>query len=160
VPFLELVLGIRRYGRLHPVPVSEEEPDNRATHALIGGFADRLPPQIGRDIVAVKAEDHYLRVYTRLGDALVLYRLGDAIAELERAGVDGLRTHRSFWVARAAVTSIIIEDRSLALRTFSGLVVPVSQTYKESVRRAGFATATRSEDADRPGAPGPRVKTA
>ncbi|MGH6783457.1 MAG: hypothetical protein ACREBP_02415, partial [Sphingomicrobium sp.] len=40
----------------------------------------RLPKRLGEEIVALEAEDHYLRVHTALGSDLVLMRLSDAIA--------------------------------------------------------------------------------
>ncbi len=43
-------------------------------------------------LIAVEAEDHYLRVHTDAGEELVTARFGDALAEL--AGARGFRTHR------------------------------------------------------------------
>ncbi len=62
----------------------------------------KLAPRLARArLVAVEAEDHYLRVRTDAGSGLVLMRFGDALAAL--AAADGFRTHRSWWVARSAV---------------------------------------------------------
>lgn len=52
-------------------------------------------------IYAIKSEDHYLRVFTSLGDELILYRFGDALKDLE--GIEGVQTHRSWWVAIDAI---------------------------------------------------------
>ncbi len=43
----------------------------------------KLPPAIGREIVALETEDHYLRVHTGSGSALVLMRMGDAVALID-----------------------------------------------------------------------------
>ena len=65
-------------------------------------FLDRLPLRLrGATIRAVQAEDHYLRLHTDRGSDLILMRLSDAVSELE--GLEGARTHRSWWVAREAV---------------------------------------------------------
>lgn len=52
-------------------------------------------------IYAIKSEDHYLRIYTSIGDELILYRFGDALKDLE--GIEGVQTHRSWWVAIGAI---------------------------------------------------------
>ncbi|MBS0221407.1 MAG: hypothetical protein JSR91_11775 [Proteobacteria bacterium] len=55
----------------------------------VGGASDffrRIPPALGRDLLALEMEDHYLRIHTTLGSDLILLRLRDAIAELGPAG--------------------------------------------------------------------------
>ena len=67
----------------------EEEAANRtADH-----FLDRLPPELGRDLVYLRMADHYVEAFTTAGSTLVLMRFADAVAALEDAG--GLRVHRS-----------------------------------------------------------------
>ena len=100
----------------------------------------RLPPALGFDILAIKSEDHYLRVFTERGDTLILYKLSLAIEELETLGYSGLRVHRSWWVRREAIERVRSEGRSVSLTLTTGLEVPVSQTYRESVRAARLVT--------------------
>src|SRR6185437_6568612 len=95
----------------------------------------RLPPALGRDILALEAEDHYVRVHTAVGSTLVHSRLADAIAGL--GGVPGLRVHRSWWVARQAVRAARVERRRLSLLLVNGLPVPVSRQAAPMVRRDG-----------------------
>jgi hypothetical protein len=107
-------------------------------------FLDRLPPKLHGALLCVRAEDHYLRVYTAKGDDLILMRLADA--ELELARSDGLRVHRSWWVARRAVVGV--EKRGgggLALVLVTGHRVPVSRSYLGAVHAAGW-TGAASED--------------
>ncbi|HEY9219162.1 MAG TPA: LytTR family DNA-binding domain-containing protein [Phenylobacterium sp.] len=106
----------------------------------------RLPPALGRDVLALEAEDHYVRVHTSAGSTLVLSRFADAIAGL--SGVEGLRVHRSWWVARHAVRSATIERRRLSLILVNGLTAPVSRQAAPLVRREGWA---RPAPAARPG---------
>lgn len=102
----------------------------------------RLPDRIGRNVLALEAEDHYVRVHTDLGSTLVLARLSDAIADL--GSIEGTRVHRSFWVKRAAVVKVSVHGKGLMLKLSNGIDVPVSQGYKELARQAGFtATDTR-----------------
>ena len=99
-------------------------------------FLDRVPARLGRELIALEAEDHYLRVHTALGSELILARLSDAVAQLE--GYDGLQVHRSWWVAADAVAGLVIQDGRLALRLRNGLTAPVSRTYRDAVRARGW----------------------
>ena len=100
-------------------------------------FLDRLPPRLRvADILAVQAEDHYLRVHTAMGSDLILLRLSDALSEL--AGLDGARTHRSWWVARAAVRDVVKGDGRATLTLDGGLKVPVSRAHASALRAAGW----------------------
>ncbi|WP_375393378.1 LytTR family DNA-binding domain-containing protein [uncultured Sphingomonas sp.] len=99
-------------------------------------FLDRLPPAIGSDLIALEQEDHYLRVHTALGSALILMRMRDAADEL--AAVDGARIHRSWWVARDAVAAVIRRDRAVALRLVNGLEAPVARAAAPALRARGW----------------------
>jgi hypothetical protein len=100
-------------------------------------FAERLPLKLRvAEIYAVSAEDHYLRVHTSAGQELILMRLADAIRELK--GLEGLQTHRSWWVARQGLADVMKNDGKLALKIKSGAEAPVSRTYLKAVRDAGW----------------------
>ena len=112
------------------------------THAGAGGtaparFLDRLPPRLrGATLHAVQAEDHYLRLHTDRGSDLILMRLSDAVAELE--GLEGARTHRSWWVARDAVRGATRGDGRATLTLEGGVAAPVSRRYARALRAAGW----------------------
>ena len=111
------------------------------THAEVGHpparFLDRLPPKLrGGELHAIEAHDHYLRLHTDRGSDLILMRLSDAIAELD--GIEGAQTHRSWWVARAAVDKARRGDGRATLRLRGGLEAPVSRTYARALREAGW----------------------
>jgi hypothetical protein len=100
-------------------------------------FLDRLPPRLrGGELYAVEAEDHYLRLHTSLGQDLILMRLADALVELE--GLEGAQTHRSWWVARAAVTSAERLDGRAVLTLRDGAGAPVSRGFVKALRAAGW----------------------
>jgi hypothetical protein len=100
-------------------------------------FLERLPPRLrGAELFAVEAEDHYLRLHTSLGQDLVLMRLADALVELE--GLEGAQTHRSWWVARAAVASAERLDGRAVLTLKDGAEVPVSRGFARALRTAGW----------------------
>ncbi len=100
-------------------------------------FLARLPPRLaGASLWAVEAQDHYLRLHTSRGEDLILFRLADAVAELE--GVEGARTHRSWWVARDAVVSVERADGRASLTLIGGQTAPVSRAYLKGLRDAGW----------------------
>ncbi|GAA4248473.1 LytTR family DNA-binding domain-containing protein [Azospirillum formosense] len=100
-------------------------------------FLARLPARLGRDLLALEMEDHYVRAHTAEGSDLILMRLRDAIAEL--AGLDGMQVHRSHWVAAAAVAGVERKpDGKLVLVLRDGRRVPVSRSHAAAVREAGW----------------------
>jgi DNA-binding LytR/AlgR family response regulator len=90
----------------------------------------------GAEVWAVEAEDHYLRLHTSKGQDLILLRLSDAVAELE--GVEGAQTHRSWWVAKAAVRDARRGDGRATLTLANGVEAPVSRAYARTLREAGW----------------------
>lgn len=115
-------------------PLGTPEPDDQKG---VRTFLERLPVKYRTaDLWAIASEDHYCRVFTSLGNELVLLRLSDA--ERDLASVDGLRVHRSWWVARNGVADIRREDGRPRLILKSGTEVPVSRSYLKAVRDAGL----------------------
>lgn len=101
-------------------------------------FVERLPVRLrAAELYAIESEDHYLRVHTSAGQELILMRLADAVREL--AGVEGLQTHRSWWVARQGLADVVKGDGKLLLKLKSGAEAPVSRTYAKAVKAAGWA---------------------
>jgi hypothetical protein len=99
-------------------------------------FFRRVPPALGRDLLALEMEDHYLRIHTALGSDLILLRLRDALAELDPAR--GRQVHRSWWVAEGAVASAERDPRRPILVLRNGLRVPVSRSFRDRVKEAGW----------------------
>lgn len=100
-------------------------------------FAKRLPPKLlGADIWALSAEDHYVRVHSSKGADLVLIRLADAIAEMD--AVDGLRVHRSWWVAKAGVAQIRRRTEGGVVVLHTGVEAPISRSAMPDVIANGW----------------------
>lgn len=97
---------------------------------------DQLPAALGSDVIALEMEDHYVRVHTALGSALVLMRLRDATAHL--AHVEGREVHRSWWVARLAVEDVKREGRNVRLVLPRGIEAPVARARVNELRDAGW----------------------
>nr|WP_321439896.1 LytTR family DNA-binding domain-containing protein [uncultured Hyphomonas sp.] len=101
-------------------------------------FLDRLPVKFRQaELWAVSSEDHYLRVYTNLGEELILMRLADAVRELDSAA--GVQVHRSWWVAKDGVSETRRDNGKLVLVLKNGTDVPVSRTYQAAAKDAGLA---------------------
>lgn len=127
------VLAARRQALVAAQPVAAPpvapEPDR---------WLERLPAEHrAAELLALEAEDHYLRVHTGAGSALILLRLGDAMAELGPAR--GVQVHRSWWVARDAVDHAERTGEKVALVLRGGLRVPVSRGNRAKLAAMGWA---------------------
>ncbi|KAJ54095.1 hypothetical protein ACMU_04150 [Actibacterium mucosum KCTC 23349] len=91
----------------------------------------RLSPGVRGQLIRCAVDDHYVIVVTEQGEEQLLMRFSDAISELE--GVDGLRVHRSHWVAMDAVTGHANENGRLFLLSKDGARIPVSRNYRQAV---------------------------
>jgi len=97
---------------------------------------ERLPPELRGRVLRVSGRDHYVDVVTEVGVGSILMRFSDALAELD--GAEGLRVHRSHWVAEAAVSGAERDGARAFLRLDQGDVVPVSRTYLADVEGRGW----------------------
>lgn len=87
------------------------------------------------DVLALQMEDHYVRVHRPFGTELILMPLGRAIEAMQ---VEGLRTHRSWWVASHAVIAVEGNARSMRLRLSNGVVAPVARSAVIHLKIAGW----------------------
>ena len=110
-------------------PVGEQ--DSAAVEEALAKVLDRLPARLGRDLIYLKVDDHYLEVHTVNGHDLILMRMADAVAGL---GEMGLQVHRSFWVSLRHVKDLETVRGRHRLRLTGGREVPVSRTYLPAVR--------------------------
>lgn len=100
-------------------------------------FLERLPAKYyGAELYAVSSEDHYVRVHTNCGEELILMRFADALKELNT--VDGIQTHRSWWVARNGVLNSIRQEGKPRLVLKSGATAPISRSYSTAVRKENY----------------------
>lgn len=100
-------------------------------------IVERLPPPQRGKLLSLSVADHYVEVATERGRGLVLIRLGDAIGET--TGVPGLQIHRSHWVAVSAIRRLVRFEGKPMLELSDGRRLPVSRSYIEAVRQAGFS---------------------
>ncbi|KEQ51995.1 LytTR family DNA-binding domain-containing protein [Sphingobium chlorophenolicum] len=97
-----------------------------------GLLLNRLPPELGREIICLGNEDHYVRVHTAVGNTLILMRFADALGGV--SAIDGQRVHRSWWVSRSAVVRLERSGRTARLELRNGLSVPVSRPYLDQAK--------------------------
>lgn len=88
------------------------------------------------DVLCLQMEDHYVRVHTPSGSELILMPMAQAITELTQG--EGLRVHRSWWVARRAVEAVVPAGRGWRIRLRGGLEAPVSRARIADLRQAGW----------------------
>lgn len=115
----------------HPV---EPPPLEAMEGAQRPPFLRKLKQEFAGEVIAIVAEEHYIRVYTETGSDLILYRFSDALHEIQR-WQDGLQVHRSYWVALRAIVTVEVLPRSLRLTLSNGLQVPVSQANRGLVQK-------------------------
>lgn len=97
-------------------------------------FINRLPKHLGQDLISLEAQDHYVQATTTQGNAMVLIRFGDAMAEME--GMAGLQVHRSWWVATRHVKALERKQSKLILTLSNDVRVPVSRSFAKAVTGA------------------------
>ena len=111
-------------------PREEDDP-------ALAAFRDRWPPDLRQaDLKAMAAEDHYIRIHTGAGDALIAGRFSDALDAV--ASLDGERVHRSWWVASLAVRSLDRKGGNWQLDIGEETHVPVSRRFRAEVRARGW----------------------
>uniref|UniRef100_B0SWF8 Response regulator receiver protein n=1 Tax=Caulobacter sp. (strain K31) TaxID=366602 RepID=B0SWF8_CAUSK len=107
---------------------------------LVAGL--EIPPSVAMPVsseaLCLRMEDHYVRVHTLSGSRLVPGPFERVITSL---GQEGMRVHRSWWVARAAVTGVVAEGRNLRLTLRGDLTAPVSRGSVAKLREAGWLAA-------------------
>lgn len=117
--------------------IPSDKPSTTNTQPPELQFLERLPAKYyGAELYAVSSEDHYVRVYTSCGEELILMRFADALKELNT--VDGIQTHRSWWVARKGVLNSIRQDGKYRLVLKSGATALISRSFSKALRKENY----------------------
>jgi len=129
-----LLTGVSFFGyepRFPAVQQGDSSAEPRWQTPRIGQIGDsKLPADAV--ILAVKAEQHYVQIWTNEGEDLLRFRFSDVPATLSAS--NGAQVHRSWWVNFDAVTEIIEAGKKTELKINDELSVPVSRSYKNAVR--------------------------
>lgn len=98
---------------------------------------ERVQPALkNANLLALAAEDHYVRVITDAGEELILLRFSDAIDET--TPIKGLQVHRSWWVAETAIETAKKGKSGPELRLKNNQIVPVSRRRLPAVKHIGW----------------------
>ncbi len=116
-----------------PAATSPHRPTTgtQAANAKRSIFLDRMPDNLGQDVIYLNVSGHYVNAATTVGSGVILMRFADAIAEL---GDMGIQVHRSYWVAHRHIEAIFRRDERTWVRVTGGHELPVSRTYLTAVR--------------------------
>jgi hypothetical protein len=101
----------------------------------VRSWREALPKELGDDVIAVKSELQYLRVWTTRGAALVLGSLQEVEDE---EGSAGMRVHRSWWVHARHVRTVGRRGEAAICELSDGREVPISRRRKaDAIARFG-----------------------
>ncbi|MEA2885538.1 MAG: hypothetical protein QOH32_4854 [Bradyrhizobium sp.] len=136
VTLINLFIGAVTWVLFQQPDGAVERPYEDAQPACAGDacreFRAKLPIALRHArIVALSAEDHYVRVRTDRGQALILMKLASAIIAL---GPDaGVRIHRSHWIAHALAVAACGSRRDI--RIDADTVLPVSRAGRKLLNK-------------------------
>lgn len=122
-----------------PLPPQSPEAPSVAPASSEGSCLQRLPPALGTDLIAARAELQYVRIYTTRGDALVLGALKD-IAEQRES--EGQLVHRGWWICNRHVRTLRRRGTRYVLTLANGLEVPVSRRRQQALVKEFGSSAT------------------
>lgn len=124
-----LAPGFEKYGyRLDgKTPALKEQPR----------LLKRLPTEVRGEVLRLSASGHFTEVVTTNGRHTLRLRMADAIEETDP--IEGLSTHRSHWVARAAIQGVERENaHRIHLILTNDDRVPVSRSYRSELEAGGL----------------------
>ena len=108
-----------------PLVALSQEP--KVIEVSVRSWREALPKELGDDVIAVKSELQYLRVWTTRGAALVLGSLQEVEDE---EGSAGMRVHRSWWVHARHVRTVVRRGEAAICELSDGREVPISRRRK------------------------------
>jgi hypothetical protein len=111
-------------------------PDGTARQSPQPRLVRRLEPEVAGPILRLTSQDHHVEVATMSGTQMLRMRLVDAIDEMDP--IEGYCTHRSHWIACAAIDRIEREGTQKCwIVLINGDRVPVSRKYRPDLEAAG-----------------------
>ncbi len=87
-------------------------------------------------VLRLEALDHFVTVVTSAGQYNLRMRFADAVDEMD--GVEGIRAHRSHWVAQHAILGAERQNNRLFVHVACGARIPVSRKYLPQIEALGL----------------------
>ena len=126
---------VQKTNRSVDEPLAALSQDPKVIEVSVRSWREALPKELGDDVMAVKSELQYLRVWTNRGAALVLGSLQEVEDE---EGSAGMRVHRSWWVHARHVRTVRRRGEAAICELSDGREVPISRRRKaDAVARFG-----------------------
>ena len=126
---------VQKTNRSVDEPLAALSQDPKVIEVSVRSWREALPKELGDDVMAVKSELQYLRVWTTRGAALVLGSLQEVEDE---EGSAGIRVHRSWWVHARHVRTVRRRGEAAICELSDGREVPISRRRKaDAVARFG-----------------------
>jgi hypothetical protein len=126
---------VQKTNRSVDEPLAALSQDPKVIEVSVRSWREALPKELGDDVMAVKSELQYLRVWTTRGAALVLGSLQEVEDE---EGSAGMRVHRSWWVHARHVRTVGRRGEAAICELSDGREVPISRRRKaDAVARFG-----------------------
>ena len=126
---------VQKTNRSVDEPLAALSQDPKVIEVSVRSWREALPKELGDDVMAVKSELQYLRVWTTRGAALVLGSLQEVEDE---EGSAGMRVHRSWWVHARHVRTLGRRGEAAICELSDGREVPISRRRKaDAVARFG-----------------------
>ncbi len=137
IPASAIMYRLEIIGRLAVLPVSQEAPSSAPSRSADASpVVQDIPVHLLEAALCLKMEDHHVRLYGAQHSTLHLAAMRDVVRKLGTQR--GLQVHRSWWVARHAVTGAEEDGRSATLILTNGLRVPVARSRMALLRQHGW----------------------
>lgn len=94
-------------------------------------FFEKLPEALGRDIVAISSDLHYLHVFTTQGRTMIIGSLRDVALTFAD---EGMLVHKSHWVCHGQVIRYAPAAQRAHCIMSTGIKVPVSRRRRAQVK--------------------------
>ena len=126
---------VQKTNRSVDEPLAALSQDPKVIEVSVRSWREALPKELGDDVMAVKSELQYLRVWTTRGAALVLGSLQEVEDE---EGSAGMRVHRSWWINARHVRTVRRRGEAAICELSDGREVPISRRRKaDAIARFG-----------------------
>ncbi|MGJ8528504.1 LytTR family DNA-binding domain-containing protein [Maritalea sp.] len=119
---------------LHVLFVREHNPETPQQIELLA----RLQVQNRGPLLYLSMQDHYVNVVTARGSELILMRMSDALKET--TGINGLKIHRSHWIALDGIKRVVKKGGNYAVEMQDDTQLPISRGQIQAARDAGIIT--------------------
>lgn len=131
ITLIYLPLGLVHFVLFEPRPTTAEP--ETADPSQASPFLERLPRELGRELISISMQDHYALAITARGSAMILIRFADAVREL--ASYPGAQIHRSHWIARGYAVRIVKDGKRAMIELTDGRRLPVSRPYLDDAKK-------------------------